>query len=300
VNDDDLTFATTRPTAGDTAGLLAAAPALPTAISRGVVVATVWDMLVTGEITARAAAGCVLTVLRVETSDSVIEPYLTMAGDIAVLWSPETEREEISAALAEVCRDMSGRPGRRQVALRVFARVAGDLAEVAWLQEQAGDDVDLQWRALVRKAALGGGTDAEVVALLERDPDPDAKLRALAVRAAIPDAAEKAAVWHALTVERSVPIGAFAQVAGAFWQPGRDELLAPYAEKYLELLPGLDRGGMIAAMRYTGRLFPLFGTDETFLDHAEKSAEKTAPVVRKTLREKADLVRRMLRSRANS
>jgi aminopeptidase N len=299
VNDDDLTFATIRPTGGDVAGLLAAAPALPTAVSRGVAVATIWDMLITGELTAHAAAQGVLSVLRVETSDAVIEPYLTMVGNIANLWSPDAERPAIEAAVAAVCRELAGQESRRQVALRAFARVAGDLAEVAWLQEQAADDVDLHWRALGRKAELGGDTDDEVAALLDRDPDPDARPRAFAVRAARPDASEKAAVWEALTVERSVPLAAIAPVAGAFWRPGQDELLAPYAERYLDLLPGLDRGGMIPAMRYTGLLLPLFGVDESFLDRAEKVAEKTAPVVRKTLRERSDLVRRILRSRAN-
>ncbi|MFI7541979.1 aminopeptidase N [Actinoplanes sp. NPDC049599] len=298
VNDDDLTFATTRPTGGDTAGLLAAAPALPTAISRGVAVATIWDMLVTGELTASDAVTAVLAVLRAETSEAVIEPYLMIAVDTAQLWSPAAGRAELSAAVAAVCRDLAGQDGRRQVALRAYAQVAGDLGEVAWLQAQAGDDVDLAWRALTRKAELGGETAAEVAALLARDPDPDTGPRALAVRAAVPDPGEKAEVWQALA-ERRVPVGAFAQVAGAFWRPGQDELLAPYAEKYLDLLPGFDRGGMIPAMRSTGRLFPLHGIDESFLDRAEKAAEKAAPVVRKTLSERADLVRRMLRSRAN-
>ena len=36
--------------------------------------------------------------------------------------------------------------------------------------------------------------------------------------------------------------------ASPFWRPGQDELLAPYADRYLELLPGLHRGGMIPAM----------------------------------------------------
>jgi aminopeptidase N len=103
-------------------------------------------------------------------------------------------------------------------------------------------------------------------------------------------------VWQAL-IDRTVPVGAFGQVTTAFWRPGQDELLAPYAERYLDLLPGFDRGGMIMAMRFTGRLFPLYGIDESFLDRAEKAVERATPVIRNTLREQADLVRRMLRSR---
>ncbi len=298
INDDDLTFATTRPGPAGAPALLAAAPALPTAISRGVAVATVWDMLITGEITAAEAAQAVPAVLAAETSEAVIEPYLTMAGDIAELWAPDRDRAAHAASVAAVCRDLARQDGRRQVALRAFARVAGDLDEVEWLQGQAGDDVDLQWRALVRKAELGGDTAGEVAGLLERDPDPDAGPRALAVRAAAPDAAAKAAVWQELAVNRAVPIGSFGAVATAFWRPGQDELLAPYAQRYVELLPGLDRGGMILAMVFTGRLFPRFAVDEALLDRAERAAADTAPVVRKTLLEKADLVRRMLRSRA--
>ena len=298
LNDDDLTFATTRPADGGSLPLPAAAPLLPTAISRGVAVATVWDMLITGEAGAGETARTLLGVLATETSDAVIEPYLTKAGDLAELWVPEQDRAALSARVAEVCRALAGQPGRRQVALRAFARVAGDLDEVAWLQQQAGDDVDLHWRALVRKSELGGETAGEVARLLERDPDPDARPRALAVRAAAPDAAEKAAVWQALAVDRAVPIGGFTPVATAFWRPGQDELLAPYAGRYVEMLPHLDRGGMIMAMTFTGRLFPRFGVDEDFLDRARAAAADVAPVVRKTLTERADLVRRMLRTRS--
>ncbi len=297
VNDDDLTFATTRP-AGGTAALVAAAPALPTAISRGVAVAAVHHLLVTGEATAAEAARVVLGVLAVETSDAVIEPYLALAGDIAESWAPEAERATLGAEVASVCRDLARQDARRQVALRAFGRAAGDLDEVAWLQAEAGDDVDLQWRALSRKAELGGDTASEVARLVERDPDPDARQRALAVRAAAPDAAAKAEVWQALAVDRAVPIGAVGAIAAAFWRPGQDDVLAPYAERYVELLPVLDRGGMILAMVYTGRLFPRFAVDEAFLDRAQAATADVAPVVRRTLLQKADLVRRMLRTRS--
>ena len=58
------------------------------------------------------------------------------------------------------------------MALRALARTAVDLDDVAWLQAQAGDDVDLRWRALARKAELGGDADAEIDGLLDHDPEP--------------------------------------------------------------------------------------------------------------------------------
>lgn len=50
-------------------------------------------------------------------------------------------------------------------------------------------------------------------------------------------------------------------------------------------------------MTFTHRLFPLFGIDDSFFARAERAAEGAAPVVRKTLAERGDEVRRMLRSR---
>jgi aminopeptidase N len=297
VNDDDLTFATVRPDAERRGTLIADAGLLPTPRSRAVAVGTVWDMLVTGDATAAEALRCLTGVLGRETSGSVVEPYLKMAGDVAELWAPDGERAALAAQVADTCRAMAQDPARRQVALRALARVAPDLDAVADLQEQAGKDVDLQWRILVRKAELGGETDGESEVLLERDPDPEAWIRALGVTAARPDAEAKAEAWRRLAVDRAVPVGSSHVVGVPFWRPGQDALLAPYAERYLELLPGLHRGGMIHGMAFTHRLFPLFGIDASFFPRAAAAGADAAPVVRKTLAERSDEVRRMLRSR---
>jgi len=297
VNDDDLTFATARPDASARDAFFATASGLPSAISRGVAVATVWDMLVTGDATASEVVTCLTGVLRAETSDAVVEPYLLIAGDVAELWSSDADRADLMAAVTATCQALAKVDSRRKAALRTIARTASNLDEVAWLQSEGVDDVDLQWRALVRKAELGADTSAEVNALLTRDPDPDAWVRALAVQAAQPDADTKAAVWKSLALDRSVPIGSFNAVASTFWRPGQQDLLAPYAEKYLELLPHFDQGGMIPAMVYTNRLFPVFAISEDFIERSRHAAEDAAPVVRKVLTERSDLVQRMLRSR---
>ncbi|MEV6507571.1 aminopeptidase N [Streptomyces sp. NPDC051642] len=297
INDDDLTFATTRPDPTTRDALFRTAAQLPTAISRGVAAATVWDMLTTGGATAAEAGRCLTSVLTVETSDAVIEPYLTLAANIAELWAPPTERVGLSAAVAAACRDLAGDPGRRQVALRGLARTATTADDLAWLREQAGDDVDLHWRALIREAELGGDVTAESDRLLTRDPDPDAWLRALTVRAALPDAATKAEVWQQLVVDRTVPINSVGLVAASFWRPGQDELLAPYAERYLEAVPKLHQGGMILAMSYTHRLFPLHAIDAAYIEQARQVSQEAVPVVRTTVLERSDEVSRMLRTR---
>ncbi|MEU5346447.1 aminopeptidase N [Streptomyces sp. NPDC020766] len=297
INDEDLTFATTRPDPATRDAFLRAAAQLPTAISRGVATATVWDMLTTGEATAAEAGRCVTAVLMAETSDAVIEPWLTLAANIAELWAPEGERAGLTAAVTEACRRLATDPGRRQVALRGLARTATEPDDLAWLREQAGDDVDLLWRVLVREAELGGDVSSESALLLERDPDPDAWVRALTVRAALPDSAAKAEVWQKLAVDRAVPVNSVGQVAAAFWRPGQDALLAPYTRRYLDSIPHLHRGGMIPAMVFAGHLFPPHAIDPAYIDEAQKAAHEAAPVVRNTLLERSDTVRRMLHSR---
>ncbi|RPE42402.1 aminopeptidase N [Streptomyces sp. Ag109_O5-1] len=296
INDDDLTFATSRPAPGTRDTLLRAAAQLPTAISRGAAAATVWDMLTAGEATAAEAGHCLTAVLAAETSDAVIEPYLNLVTNIAELWAPTAERPALSQAVAAVCRQLAADPGRRQVALRGLARVGG-ADDLGWLRDRAGDDIDLRWRALVREAELGADVAAESTALLERDPDPDAWVRALTVRAALPDPAAKAEVWQRLAVDRAVPVGSVNPVAVAFWRPGQNDLLAPYAERYLDTIPQLHQGGMILAMVYTSQLFPPYAVDPAYIEKARQSAQDAAPVVRKTLLERSDAISRMLRAR---
>ncbi|MFI7299531.1 aminopeptidase N [Streptomyces sp. NPDC050121] len=300
INDDDLTFATTRPDPATRDALFGAAAQLPTAISRGVAVATVWDMLTAGEATAAEAGRCITAVLAAETSDAVIEPYLTLAANIAELWAPHDERAALTAAVAAVCRRLAAGPGRRRVALRGLARTATNPEDLAWLREQAGDDVDLRWRALVREAELGGDVSAEAAVLLADDPDPDAWVRALTVRAAVPDPAAKAEVWQRVAVDRAVPVNAVGQVAAAFWRPAQDALLAPYAQSYLESVPQLHRGGMIPAMVFASHLFPPHAVDTAYVEKARQASHEAAPVVRNTLLERSDAVWRMLRSRTRT
>lgn len=299
VNDDDLTFATVRPDPATGDDFLRTAALLPTALSRGVAVATVRDMLTTGEVTAAQAGRCVTEVLTAETSDAVIEPYLTLAADIAELWAPDADRADLTAAVAAACRGLAANPGRRQVALRALARTA-TADDLAWLREQAGDDVELCWRALSREAELGGDVSAATAALLDRDPDPDSWITALAVRAAAPDPAAKAEVWQRLAVDRAVPISSVRQIADAFWRPAQDAVLAPYAERYLRLIPRLHQGGMTPAMTFTSRLFPVRAIDPGYIAKARQAADDAAPVVRKTLLERSDELIRMLHARTTT
>jgi aminopeptidase N len=300
VNDEDLTFAAVRPEPASRDRLLAQAGRLPSAISRGVAVATAWDMLVAGDAGPEEMVRSLLGVLRAETAETVLEPYLRLAGQVAELWAPSGTRQALQAEIAQTCRELAADPGRRRVALRALARTAADADELARLAAGGDADVDLRWRTLIRRAELGAAVDAEVEALRAEDPDPDAGTRELAVRAAVADGAAKEAVWTRLTEDPTVPLGAFREVASAFWRPDQERLLAPYAERYAALLPGFDRGGMIRAMVLASALFPVVGAGAPEVERVVEAGAGTSPVVSQTVRERADEVRRMLRARAGT
>jgi aminopeptidase N len=300
VNDDDLTFATTRPDPASRPVLLARASQLPSPLSRAVAVATVWDMLVNGEAAAAEVVECLTRMLPTETADAVVEPFIALAREAAELWSPDGERAAAERQVAETCLRVAEDAGRRQVALRGAARTATDVATLDQVRALAGDDVDLLWRALVRQAEIDSVDDERIDELLARDPDPDAWVRGLTVRAARPVAEEKEEVWRTVVADRKVPVASVGPVATAFWRPGQDELVRPYAARYLEVLPRLHESGMIPAMVYSGQLFPPFAVDDAFLQDAAEAAKAAAPVVGKRVVERADEVRRMLAARATS
>jgi aminopeptidase N len=299
-NDDDLTFAKTRPDGGSRPALFELAAQLPTAVSRGVAVSTVRDMLVSGEAGAHEVVDCLVRVLRTETAPTCVEPYLGFATRVAELWTPEDDRESVGGLISGLCREYVDQGRYEQVALRAWSRTASteDLAE---LESAAAADSDLRWRVLTRQAELGEApSDAELERLVEEDSDPEAWVRALAVRTAVASEEAKARAWTALVEDRKVPISSVGAVATAFWRPGQAELLAPYAERYVEAVPNLHQGGMISAMVYAGVLFPLFGIDEAYLDRAVEVSRRAVPVVQARLEERADEVRRMLVARAVS
>ena len=66
-------------------------------------------------------------------------------------------------------------------------------------------------------------------------------------------------------------------VAAALWRPGQDDVLAPYAERYVEALPTLHEGGMIPGLALTTALFPLYAIDEAWVGRARATAAASGP-----------------------
>jgi aminopeptidase N len=300
VNHGDLTFAAVRTDATSLRTLLDVAGRLPDPLSRALAVATAWDMLVKGELATEDFLTCVLDVLAVERSAGVVEPFLALALRAAEQWSDPAAVPQRLARLAEVASGLADVPEHRTPALRTLAAAATSAEHFALLDRAAADDTDLAWRVLTRRAALGDVDEAAVEALLARDPDPDAAVRALGVTAARPDDAAKQEAWTAAFVDRTVPASiTLLQFAACFWRPVQGELMVRWAHRYLDEIESLGSGGMLALGGLVRNMFPTTG-DQAFVDRARAiaEAEGTEPLIRTTLLSGADTIARMLRARS--
>jgi aminopeptidase N len=279
--------------------MLDSAAHLPEAVSRAVAVTTAWDMLVWGELPAADVVGCIASVLPGEHVDSLIEPFLGLAVDAASNWSPDSLRDSLMAQMADVCITLSADPARRHVAVRALAATVVTEDQIATLRDLVGDDLDLRWRMLARLAEIGSVDPAEVDQLADTDPDPDTWLQVLTVDSARPDPACKEATWAAIVDDHKVPMGALGKIGAAFWRRSQGALLAPYADRYLQLLPTLHLRGMIPALSLSAALYPRAGADAAFAERAVAAAQAddVAPAVRRTVIELTDKLNRMLRAR---
>jgi aminopeptidase N len=89
------------------------------------------------------------------------------------------------------------------------------------------------------------------------------------------------------------------KIGSAFWRRSQGALLAPYAERYLQLLPTLHLRGMIPALTLSAALYPRAGADAAFAERAVAAAQAddVSPAVRRTVIELTDKLNRMLRAR---
>ena len=129
---------------------------------------------------------------------------------------------------------------------------------------------------------IGQYDEATVEALLERDPDPDAAIRALAVRTARPHAEAKDEAWSELFEKKNVPGGPMlGALIRAFWQPEQDDLLLPYADRFLDEVPALAGGGMLMVFGLMFGMFPQVA-DEAFRRAGRRAWPRTPTATRRS------------------
>jgi aminopeptidase N len=124
-------------------------------------------------------------------------------------------------------------------------------------------------------------------------------VRALAVDSARPDPDQKATTWKTIVVDHKVPLGSLGTIRRAFWRRSQGDILAPYGDRFLEILPTLHLAGMIPALSMSNALYPRAGVGAAFAEKAVAAAraEEVSPAVSKIVVENTDRLNRMLKTR---
>jgi aminopeptidase N len=299
LNDGDLTFASGRTDESTLQVLLAHAAELPEPVNRALAIATAWDLLLKGELATGELLDCLLKMLETEQSPSIVEPGFSLALRAAEQWSPTVLIPRRLARVAEVAARRADEAEHRTAALNTLAWTASTPEQFDLLSAVAADDVDLAWRLLVRQASLGRYDEDAVQALLERDRDPEAHLRAYGVSAARPLEEAKSEAWERFWRDRAISAGPPVQeFARCFWRPVQHELMVPWAHRYLDEVAGLGTEGLLAVGSKVRLMMPTT-CDQAWLERAQDLAvaDDVLPVVRKELLAAVDTLTRVLEAR---
>jgi aminopeptidase N len=162
-------------------------------------------------------------------------------------------------------------------------------------------DTELRWALLLRLASMGRADDARIDAELELDRSDQGRRRALACRAAIPDAAHKAEAWRLLAESDELGFDDLIVVYQGFNQGGHARLLAPYAAQYFARMPAIwaARGGAVRTLLGKA-LFPCTAASPKLLSQIDEflAGPAVEPGLARIVTECRDVVEKALRARA--
>jgi aminopeptidase N len=318
LNDDDLGYALIRFDPRSLATLTSSIGAFADSLARTVCWSAVTDMVQQAELSLPAFTAMLCRSMGAEQSVSLLQTLHDVAAQAITRladpqWVPRG-KQQLAAAAEELLHAAEPGSDHQLAWAQLLGRTAttpGQLDLLAGLLDGSivlpGMDVDteLRWALLQRLCAAGRASDAEIDAEAERDPTDAGRRHAAACRAAVPDAAHKAAAWALLAGSQDLGVETLAEVASAFAQPEHAHLLGPYADRYFEALPQVwaarDEGGPGSFRLAFGHLlfpYPLASPEllariDAFLIEAARYQDLARVVT-----EGRDVVERALRSRA--
>ena len=253
LNDDDLTFAKIRLDDRSRQTVVRDIGRLSSSLARALCWTAATDMLRDAEFPAREYVELVLGGVQRETDISVVQTLLAAARNAITMYADPPDRLMLSARWSSALRRMAGAadPGSdAQLAFtRGWAAVAASPDHVAEIQallgtEDGGDvlpgltvDTDLRWSLLHRLSVLGAAGAADIAAELARDDTATGRRQAAYAWAALPTAAAKEEAWAQAVESDELPNALLIATTEGFAQPEQRELVRPYVDRYLGVVP---------------------------------------------------------------
>ncbi len=312
VNDDDLSYAKIRLDPGSLSTLISGIGDFTDSLPAALCWAAAWDMCRDAEMAARDYVSLVLSGIGAVTDITVVQTLLRQAASAARRFADPAWRDHGLAQLATGLRGLlfSAEPGSDHQlafaqALAEVATSAQDLQLLTGLLEGSTAidglviDTELRWRLLHRLVSRGAAGQARIDAELDSDRTDAGERHAAQCQAAIPEPAAKQAAWAEI-VGGNLPNATFRAALGGFTDSDQDELLAPYAPRFFEVVAdlwrawGSDMGQYFAKYAYPAALITpaAISAADYYLARADPP-----PGLRRLLAEGRDDVARALRCR---
>ncbi|MFE3328451.1 aminopeptidase N [Streptomyces sp. NPDC059176] len=314
VNDDDLSYAKVRLDEDSLQAVIEHLGDFAESLPRALCWASAWDMTRDGEMAARDYLSLVLSGIAKESDIGVVQSLqrqVKLALDLyaAPDWRDAGLTRWTEATLAHL---RAARPGSdHQLAwARAFAATARTPQQLDLLEallegretiEGLAVDTELRWTFVERLAATGVYDEAEIAGELERDRTAAGERHAATARAARPTPEAKAEAWASVVESDALPNAVQQAVIVGFVQTDQQELLAPYAEKYLAAVKDVweSRSHEMAQQIVTG-LYPSLQVSKETLDATDAWLDSAAPspALRRLALESRSGVERALKARA--
>ncbi|MPZ71773.1 MAG: aminopeptidase N [Nitriliruptorales bacterium] len=314
VNDGDLAYAKIRLDATSVGTLREHMGRLHDPLARALCWGSLWDMARDAELAARQYVAIVARHAHAETDIGVLGGLLSRIQAAVDRYSAPDNRVPLRTMLADRARESmeNAEPGAdsQLVWARAFASSAQTEEQLAIVRgilaggievKGLSVDTDLRWHLLMCLAVMGA-VDEDVIAAEERrDPTDQGRRRGATTRAALPFAANKAAAWDAVVSDDRMPLAMKRALSAGFSQYGQEELLRPYARRFLDVLPRIWDGRQAEeSLLLTGALYPttLLGDDTLQLADAALDVAGVPEPGKRIILEARDATRRALRARA--
>jgi aminopeptidase N len=253
INDDDLTYAKIRLDPHSMATLSTSIGEFTETLPAALCWAAAWDMCRDAELAARDYVRLVLAGISSVTDVSVAQTLLRQINAALHRYTDPAWRETGLEATATALRGLleQAAPGSDiQLAyMQAFAGMAispTDLALLTGLLDGTSSidglviDTELRWRLLHRLVSRGAAGYPEIAAELDRDATDAGARHAAACRASVPDPEAKEEAWQQI-VSGTLPNATFRAMLSGFADDDQPALLAPYQDRYFEVVPRIWR-----------------------------------------------------------
>ncbi|MEU0188691.1 aminopeptidase N [Streptomyces afghaniensis] len=317
LNDDDLSYAKVRLDEQSLAFVTEHLGDFESSLPRALCWASAWDMTRDAELAARDYLSLVLSGIGKESDIGVVQSLHRQVKLAVDLYADPAAREALLARWtdATLAHLRAAAPGSdHQLAwARAFAATARtpeqlDLLDALLEGSQTIEglvvDTELRWSFVQRLAAVGRFDETEIAGEYDRDRTAAGERHAATARAARPTPEAKAEAWASVVDSDKLPNAVQEAVIAGFVQTDQRELLAPYADRYFEVVKDIwDSRSHEMAQQIAVGLYPTVQVSPETLDKTDAwltSAEPTAALRRLVSESRAGVERALRAQRADA